>query len=261
MVKVKEDLTGQIFGKLTVIMQADDYIHPNGSKRAQWLCECSCEQHTKILVAGDRLKNKKYGTRSCGCIQKDFAFQLCKNKSKTNKYDLSGEHGIGWTNNTNQEFYFDLEDYEKIKDYCWFEVISKNNYHSLCTHDGNNRANIKMHYILIGKYCDHANRNPLDNRKSNLRSATTTENAQNRSKRTDNTSGIIGVNWDKNKQQWIARISVDKHRICLGSFSVKLDAILARLMAESQYYGEFSPQRHLFNQYNIQLYDRSDSNV
>ena len=36
---------------------------------------------------------------------------------KYNRYDLSGEYGIGWTTNTNHVFYFDLEDYEKIKDY------------------------------------------------------------------------------------------------------------------------------------------------
>ena len=32
---------------------------------------------------------------------------------KSNIYDLSGEYGVGWTSNTNEEFYFDLEDYDK----------------------------------------------------------------------------------------------------------------------------------------------------
>ena len=40
---------------------------------------------------------------------------------KYNKYDLLGSFGVGWTTNTNKEFWFDLEDYDKIKDYCWAE--------------------------------------------------------------------------------------------------------------------------------------------
>lgn len=65
MVKVKEDLTGRTFGRLTVIRQAEDYVNPNtGDKKAQWLCECSCEEHKQIIVQGDKLKRKN-GTRSC----------------------------------------------------------------------------------------------------------------------------------------------------------------------------------------------------
>lgn len=35
-----------------------------------------------------------------------------------NRYDLSGEFGKGWTNKE-EEFWFDLEDFDKIKNYCW----------------------------------------------------------------------------------------------------------------------------------------------
>ena len=38
MVKVKEDLVGQIFGRLTVIEQAEDYISPQGKHCAQYRC-------------------------------------------------------------------------------------------------------------------------------------------------------------------------------------------------------------------------------
>ena len=36
------DLTGQKFGRLTVLKRAENYISPNGEKRAQWLCKCEC---------------------------------------------------------------------------------------------------------------------------------------------------------------------------------------------------------------------------
>jgi hypothetical protein len=48
---------------------------------------------------------------------------------KFNQYDLSGSYGIGYCSNTNNPFYFDLEDYDLIKDYCWMEVVyGKSNY-------------------------------------------------------------------------------------------------------------------------------------
>ena len=46
-------------------------------------------------------------------------------KEIKNKYDLSGEYGIGWTHNTEHEFYFDLEDYDIIKYYCWYDLFLK----------------------------------------------------------------------------------------------------------------------------------------
>lgn len=49
-------------------------------------------------------------------------------------------------------------------------------------------------YTLV----DHNNRNTLDNRKSNLKNASKSENNRNHKLRKDSTSGISGVNWDKN---------------------------------------------------------------
>ena len=67
MVKVKEDLTGKKFGKLTVLHQIEDYIKPSGKKVAQWLCECDCQEHNKVIVRGIYLKSGH--TQSCGCLR------------------------------------------------------------------------------------------------------------------------------------------------------------------------------------------------
>lgn len=55
-----EDLTGQHFGKLTVISQA-----PNKNGRVIWHCKCDCG--TEIDVAANNLKSGH--TLSCGCIR------------------------------------------------------------------------------------------------------------------------------------------------------------------------------------------------
>lgn len=103
------DLTGQIFGRLTVIKRATNKKY----NRVHWVCKCSCGNPECVIVASNNLKSGH--TLSCGCIRNEIINTIF---NKQNKYDLSGEYGVGWTSNTNEEFYFDLEDYNKIKDYC-----------------------------------------------------------------------------------------------------------------------------------------------
>lgn len=178
-----------------------------------------------------------------------------KNEKKYNKYDLSGNFGIGWTLNTNAEFYFDLDDYDKIKDYCWYEHTNKDGYKSLQTNmriDGNSRrSTVKMHWLLVGKAYDHKDRNPLNNQKSNLRPATNQENARNHNKQKNNTSGFIGVYWHKSNQVWVATMVINKKKMYLGASIDKEKAIRIRLRSEAKYFGEFAPQRHLFEEYGV----------
>ena len=63
----------------------------------------------------------------------------------------------------------------------------------------------------------------------------------------------IGVVYDRNREKWMARIVLNKKDIYLGRYSNKEDAIKARLEAEIKYFGEFAPQRHLFEQYGINI--------
>ena len=248
MIKVKKDLTGQTFGRLTVVRQAEDYVSPQGRHCVQWECQCSCKDKNIIIVRGANLQSGF--TQSCGCLHLERTSEAQK---EYNRYDLSGEYGVGWTHNTNKEFYFDLEDYDLIKDYCWSEYINnKNGYHSLETHDyNNNKKNIKMCWLFGYKGYDHEDHNPLNNRRCNLRPATKSENAHNKSKQHNNTSGVIGVCWKKNENKWKAQIVVNNKQISLGYYQNKEEAIKRRLEAEKKYFGEFAPQKYLYEEYNI----------
>lgn len=275
MVKVKEDMTGWKMwehgfpeSRLTVIKQVEDYIQPNGKRSAQWLCECNCSNKTKFIVRSGDLRSGH--TKSCGCLQSE---KTAKANKKCNEYALNledkyGFYGIGYCSNTGREFYFDMEDYNKIKDYCWFESKSSNCNYSvpkarLPNKDidiKNKTIQIRLHYLISGKYSDHADRNPFNNRKYNLRIANVQENARNASVGSNNTSGCIGVSIDKhNSNKWRVYINVNRKQISIGAFTEKEDAIIARLKAEAKYFGEFAPQRHLFEQYKINV-DGGDSN-
>lgn len=255
MINVKEDLTNKVFGRLTVIKQVEDYVTPKGKHHARWLCECSCKERNQVIVVGDKLKNLT--TQSCGCLRKERCAKIGTNKKGNtafNEYKFYETYGVGITSNTNKEFYFDIEDYDVIKNYYWCEKINTNGYHTLCAWDSENEKQILMHWLIIGKGCDHIDRNPLNNRKENLRKVTFQDNSHNRSKPKNNTSSIIGVSWDKKRELWRVDLTLDYKRIYLGSYANKIDAIKKRLQAEIKYFGvEFAPQRHLFEEYEINI--------
>jgi hypothetical protein len=100
---------------------------------------------------------------------------------------------------------------------------------------------IRMHTLITGwSYVDHRNGNGLDNRRSNLRQASDRQNAQNRGRRSDNTSGFKGVSWDDQQQAWSASICVDSVQQRLGRFSSREEAALAYDAAAAQHFGEFA---------------------
>lgn len=251
MVKVKEDLTGRVFGRLTVLEQAEDYVKPNGVHCAMWRCLCSNDGNI-VEVRGSALKNG--ATISCGCYRNETAAILAKeNFSKPNIYDLTGEYGICYLYD-GSECLFDKEDFDKIKDLTWGS--DGNGYAFARTGDRKDIIRIKMHRLIMdapdGLDVDHINHNTLDNRKCNLRICTRSQNNTNKIKRHNNTSGVIGVSLYRNSK-WRADISINKKQVCLGYFANKDDAIRARLNAEAKYYREYSPQKHLFEQYEITI--------
>ncbi len=232
------DLTGQRFGRLTVIKQIEDYISSNGKRMTQWLCKCDCGNETKVV--GSRL-TKKNGTKSCGCLQREKASQIGKNNKKYNIYDLTGEYGIGYTTK-GEEFYFDLEDYEKIKNHCWH--IDNNGYVVSKIY---NKQFVYMHRFILDVLdseldVDHIYHEKNDNRKSKLRVCEHRENCMNVKVQNGSTTGITGVTCRKEncKKKYRVTINIDGECVKIGSYEDFDEAISARLKAEDEYYGEYS---------------------
>lgn len=229
---VFKDLTGQVFDRLTVIKRVDDYISPKGQRKVQWLCRCDCGNE-RLVVSGDLTNGN---TKSCGCLAIN---NLIERSKKYNEYILDGEYGIGLTSD-GSEFWFDLEDYEKIKDYCW----SYNSQGYVVARDRNLNRPIKLHRLVMDVSdstieVDHKGHPPRnekkkDNRKSNLMLVNKSENQMNRTIAVNNKSGCTGVYWNKDRNKWIVQIKC-KH---IGCFTNYDDAVKARKEAEIKYYGE-----------------------
>lgn len=235
--ETKYDLKGQRFGKLTVIERIDDIEREwNGKRisRVAWLCKCDCGR-TRIGEQGSLLSGR---TKTCGSNE-------CRKGRATiyNTYDLSGDYGIGYTRK-GEEFYFDKEDYDLIKDYHW-------NVHRgyITCHRWNPQTqshnHIKMHRLIMGlkdntdySKCqiDHINHNKVDNRKENLRVVSNVQNSWNKSVWREDGSKI-GVRLERSK--WLASITVNGNMIRLGKYNNYNDAVKARIDAEKKYYGEY----------------------
>lgn len=248
MAKAK-DLTGQRFGRLTVLERAPNIIYSSGSSATAWVCKCDCGN--TVIIAGGHLKRKKNATKSCGCIAKENAMkQLNKihnnelpSYKKYNNYDLSGKFGIGYIENANKNginyFYFDLEDYNKIKNYSWH--FARGYIEAWDYLNSEKKTNIRLHRLIMNcpddLIIDHINHNTFDNRKENLRMVSDLENAWNHIPK--NKYGVLGITYNKKKETYIVRITVNHKRLYIGSFKNINDAIKARKEAEVKYYGEY----------------------
>lgn len=223
-----KDITGNKYGKLTATRYYKTINH-----RAIWYCDCDCGAKD-ILVKYDYLSSGK--KQSCGCLHSEVMHTLHK---KYNQYDISGDYGIGYLND-NSEFYFDLEDYDLIKNYYWM----KDNYGYIVSMI--NRKSIRLNRLIMGleknnpNVVDHINHNIVDNRKNNLRVCTYSHNNANKSIRKNNTSGVTGVAWNKLKNKWYSTLTFDKKTYFLGYFTNFDDAVAARKQAEEKYFGEYS---------------------
>jgi len=216
-VKVRKDLTGLKFGKLTVIKQAEDYILPKGKHLANWFCICECGKEKNVL--GNHLKTGK--VNSCGCWQRIIA---AKNAKKYNtKHGLS-EHPLYLV-------------WEQIKKRCYnkkgknFEYYGKRGikiyekwkndfkiFYVWCIENGWKKG------LEIDRINNDGNYEP-----ENCRFVTRRKNCLNRRLlRNTNTSGYEGINWKKKDKRWHARICIKGKRIYIGSFKNIEDAVKAR---------------------------------
>jgi hypothetical protein len=90
------------------------------------------------------------------------------------------------------------------------------------------------------KHIDHIDGNGLNNKWSNLREVTPSQNAMNQKVRSDSASGVKGVSYDKKRNMWYVYIDIDKKRKHLGRYETKEEAIAARSAAEKVYHGEYA---------------------
>jgi hypothetical protein len=111
--------------------------------------------------------------------------------------------------------------------------------------DGRNYLNHRLAWFYVtGRWpdaeIDHVNGDKTDNRLSNLREATPSENKRNRVTQVNNTSGFKGVYWNKAAGKWRAQIYDNGKSYHLGHFDIAEEAYTAYCNAAKLMHREFA---------------------
>uniref|UniRef100_A0A6M3KBR1 Putative HNH endonuclease n=1 Tax=viral metagenome TaxID=1070528 RepID=A0A6M3KBR1_9ZZZZ len=135
----------------------------------------------------------------------------------------------------------DEDDYNRVSKYDW-------NLYRFSEHKKYVQATVSGRSVYLHRFVlphtlprtDHINQNTLDNRKSNLRPATYSQNGANRKLNKNNASGFRGVHFEKFTQRWRAQIQVEGVHIKLGRFSTPELAAREYNSAATEFFGEFA---------------------
>lgn len=140
----------------------------------------------------------------------------------------------------------DDEDYDLVMQYRW-RVWEKDHegartngpYAQANTYRDGRKGHVFMHKLVTSwPRVDHKNHNGLDNRRSNLRPATTAQNNHNQRPQIGTSSRYKGVTWHKANRKWQATIKLAGRSRYLGCYSTEEDAALAYNAAALEAYGE-----------------------
>jgi hypothetical protein len=110
--------------------------------------------------------------------------------------------------------------------------------------DGKLTHEHRLIFFMFHGYCpecvDHIDGNKLNNRITNLREASSAENQYNTKIRTDNTSGVKGLNFHKDSNMWYVRVQKDGVRYDGGLFKNKDEAMAKAESLREKLHGEFA---------------------
>lgn len=169
------------------------------------------------------------------------------NLSFGNQYIDRGDY-YEVTTNQGKNFLIDKDDYDLVSSYSsWY--INRNGYVQGYYPNSYDHGHTLLHRLVMGVkvkegdvYVDHIHHNTLDNRKSELRIVTNSQNNMNTGLRSNNTSGYTGIRKMNvnGKTKWEAHVWQKGRYIHLGEYWNLQDAIDARIRGEEKYYGDYA---------------------
>lgn len=211
-----KDLTGQRFGRLTVLcLDPAPYVSPSGKPTRRWRCRCDCGK--EIVVLQNALTGKN-GTRSCGCSRAE--------KSRTQAIDMTGQRFGRLTVIGQAELDSPLANGQRLawrcRCDCGTEVIET-------------RKNLLSGKVLsCGCLLSEASAKRLPDAVGQVGGTTLSAIRPDRPANKNSKSGVKGVYWSEREKRWIAKITFRRKSITIGRFSSLQDAEKARKQAEEE---------------------------
>ena len=143
-----------------------------------------------------------------------------------------------------QKCHFDAEDLALVQGRRWCAHRIGNTFYAATGRRENGKSIlIHMHRVLVpGEHddVDHIDGNGLNNRRSNLRACSRSENLWNQCAKVNTISGLKGVTWCPNRGKWHARIVVKGKTHHLGNHVTAQQAHAAYCAAALKFHGEFA---------------------
>lgn len=219
---------GTVFGHLTVIREVPRVC---GDRAMLCLCECGTE---KVLLL-HRLRSG--GARWCGCRGKEAA----PTHLNPGEVPLYGKYARG------RVALVDPEDFDLVMQYRWYvkETARPRRpdgpYATANPYRNGRQRMVYMHNLIMGQIgIDHIDGNGLNNRRSNLRPATSSQNGANRSPVQRHSSQFKGVSWYSPLGKWKASIRHNGRTRHLGYFHDEVKAAKVYDAAAREAFGEYA---------------------
>lgn len=139
----------------------------------------------------------------------------------------------------------DLDDWKKVSKYRWTLNKKEKGKHTNYARASINGKKTSLHTFVFHDchtemIIDHINGDGLDNRKSNLRTCSDSENKRNQKKRIDGVSVFKGVGFSKRHNKWRAFIRVNDKLKTIGYFDSEGEAALAYDGAARYYFDKYA---------------------
>lgn len=138
--------------------------------------------------------------------------------------------------------FIDKADLPMVQKHRWYTMRYKTGLYAATNApmvNGKRGRTILMHSLIIGSLgVDHKDRNGLNNRRENLRPATSSQNAMNYKHR-NTTSKYRGVVWDWHRQKWAVYVRIRGKNKNLGRFATEEEAATTYFNFMKPIYGDF----------------------
>lgn len=243
----EEDLTRLKFGDITV----NSFSHKKHS-HSHWNCTCKCGneivrsisylRNSKILKCNNCrvLDNQKENPPKRYVPKVPLSFEEYNYNTKPNKIETNGDITI-----LNDRVIIDTKNLELILSYKRYVAVNSGDYPYM---NWKGRE-LFLHRLIVGlPQCydpitklisDHINGKRCECLESNLRIIKHEYNPINCTTYKNNTSGIKGLSWNKDRKKWQVTLNYNKEQHYLGLYTDKEEAIKVRKEAELKYFGEY----------------------